>query len=236
MDYILAILLVGLVILAHEYGHLLAAKLVAIPVERFSIGFGPKLWSFHRGNTEYQVSLFPIGGYLLPEVKDETQFFKLPVFKRIILAAGGPVASVILTVICFSLYNTFSTGLDLNGLLLKPLFQTGRITSAMLQSLFQASGQPGKLSSAVGLIAQGGRFISSSSLNWLQFTALVSLNLGIINLLPLPVLDGGKILLYSLEKIHPKLVRLHYPLALAGWIFILGLTVYLTVMDIGRLF
>lgn len=236
MNYILAILLIDLVILAHEYGHFLAAKLMAIPVERFSIGFGPKLWSFHRGATEYRISLFPIGGYLLPEVKDDTQFFKLPVLKRIILAAGGPIASVLLTLVCFSFYNTFNTGLNLNGILLKPLFQTGRTTSAMLHALLQSFGQPGQLSSAVGLVAQGGRFIGSSSLSWLQFTALVSLNLGIINLLPLPVFDGGKILLYSLEKIHPKMVRLHYPLALAGWVFILGLTVYLTMVDIGRLF
>jgi len=236
MEYMLAIFLIGLVILAHEYGHFLVAKLMTIPVERFSIGFGPKLWSFHRGTTEFRISLFPIGGYLLPEVKDETQFFKLPVLKRIILAAGGPVASALLTIVCFSLYNTFSTGINLNGLLLKPFFQTGKTTLAMLYVILQSLSQPGQLSSAVGLVAQGGRFIGSSSLSWLQFTALVSLNLGIINLLPLPVFDGGKILLYSLEKIHPKLVRLHYPLSLAGWIFILGLTFYVTAVDIGRLF
>jgi regulator of sigma E protease len=105
----------------------------------------------------------------------------------------------------------------------------------MFNALLQAFSEPDRLSSAIGLIAQGGNFISSNSLNWLLFTASVSLNLGILNLAPLPVLDGGKILLYSLEKIHPKMVRLHYPLALAGWILIIGLTIYITVIDITRL-
>ncbi len=236
MNYILAIFLVGLVVLAHEFGHFLAAKLVAIPVECFSIGFGPKLLSFYKGNTEYRISLFPIGGYLLPEVKDETEFFKLPVVKRIVLAVGGPIASIVLTIICFSFLNVFSSGLNFDGLLIKPLFQTGRIASAMFNAFLHALGQPDQLSSAVGLIAQGGRFINSNPLNWLLYTASISLNLGMINLVPLPVLDGGKIILYSIEKLHPKMVRLHYPLALAGWIFIIGLTIYVTVIDIGRLF
>lgn len=235
MSYVSAILLVGLVVLAHEFGHFIAAKLVAVPVECFSIGFGPKIWGFRKGTTEYRLSLFPIGGYLLPEVKDETQFFKLPVNKRIILAAGGPIASILLAIICFSLLNVLSNGFSFNGLLMEPLLQTGRLSSAMFNALLQAFGQLDRLSSAIGLIAQGGNLISSNPLNWLLFTASVSLNLGILNLAPIPVLDGGKILLYSLEKLHPKMVRLHYPLALAGWILIIGLTIYITVIDIGRL-
>ena len=235
MDYVLAIFLIGLAILAHEYGHFLGAKLGAVPVERFSIGFGPKLWSIQIRNTEYRVSLIPVGGYVLPEVKDETQFFELPVYKRIILAAGGPGASLTLTIICFSLYNALTAGLNLSDLLLKPFFQTGKITLVMFRDLLQSFGQPANLSSAIGLIAQGGRFIGSNPLNWLKFTALISLNLGIVNLIPLPVLDGGKILLYILEMIHPKMVKLHYPLTIAGWILILGLTIYVTVVHIGRL-
>jgi membrane-associated protease RseP (regulator of RpoE activity) len=81
---------------------------------------------------------------------------------------------------------------------------------------------------------QGGRFIGASSLNWLPFTGLISLNLGLLNLFPVPALDGGKILLYLLEKIHPKMLRFHLPLSIAGWLFILGLMIYVTINDIGR--
>ena len=82
MNYLIIILLIGLLILVHELGHFLAARWVKIPVARFSIGFGPKLWGYKKGNTEYWLSLIPIGGYVLPEIEDETEFFKIPVYKR----------------------------------------------------------------------------------------------------------------------------------------------------------
>jgi len=63
---------------------------------------------------------------------------------------------------------------------------------------------------------------------------MLSLNLAILNLLPLPPLDGGKIVLCLLEKVHPQLARLHFPLAIFGWLCLLGLMGYTTVLDIAR--
>jgi regulator of sigma E protease len=63
---------------------------------------------------------------------------------------------------------------------------------------------------------------------------MLSLNLAILNLLPLPPLDGGKIVLCLLEKVHPQLARLHFPLAIFGWVCLLGLMGYTTVLDIAR--
>src|SRR5262245_52150347 len=54
----------GLVIFVHELGHFAVAKWVGVLVERFSIGFGPILWSFRRGETEYAISAIPFGGYV----------------------------------------------------------------------------------------------------------------------------------------------------------------------------
>src|SRR5262245_54023479 len=54
----------GLVIFVHELGHFAVAKWVGVLVERFSIGFGPVLWSFRRGETEYAISAIPFGGYV----------------------------------------------------------------------------------------------------------------------------------------------------------------------------
>jgi membrane-associated protease RseP (regulator of RpoE activity) len=54
----------GLVIFFHELGHFAVAKWCDVNVERFSIGFGPILWSFKRGETEYALSLIPFGGYV----------------------------------------------------------------------------------------------------------------------------------------------------------------------------
>ncbi len=65
MEYVLSfIVVVGVIILVHELGHFLAARAVGIRVDRFSIGFGPKLVSFQRGETEYRVSWLPLGGYV----------------------------------------------------------------------------------------------------------------------------------------------------------------------------
>ncbi len=54
----------GLLVFIHELGHFLVAKWAGIRVEQFSLGFGPKLIAFKRGETEYKISLLPLGGYV----------------------------------------------------------------------------------------------------------------------------------------------------------------------------
>jgi regulator of sigma E protease len=58
---------------------------------------------------------------------------------------------------------------------------------------------------------------------------------GLVNLLPLPPLDGGRILFCVLEKIYRPVVRAEAPLTLAGWTVVLALMVYLTVQDVSRI-
>src|SRR6186997_3301310 len=94
MPYVAVAIIIGLLIAIHEYGHLLAAKLCGIPVKRFSIGFGPKLFGFKRGETSYWFSLIPLGGYVWPAL-DDTEFRRLPAYKRIIFALGGPIANIV---------------------------------------------------------------------------------------------------------------------------------------------
>ena len=74
MSYLGTLVILGLLILIHEAGHLAAAKLVGIPVAGFSVGFGPKIWSRRRGLTEYALRAFPLGGYVLPAVTDLFEF------------------------------------------------------------------------------------------------------------------------------------------------------------------
>ena len=61
---LLAILALGILIIVHEGGHFLIARLSGMRVDRFSIGFGPKLWSFKRGETIYQIAAIPLGGFV----------------------------------------------------------------------------------------------------------------------------------------------------------------------------
>jgi membrane-associated protease RseP (regulator of RpoE activity) len=72
------ILIIGILVFIHELGHFVAARLSGMLVEEFSIGFGPKLFSFKRGDTEYMIKLFPLGGYvkILGEAGEEQEWLE----------------------------------------------------------------------------------------------------------------------------------------------------------------
>ena len=76
----------GLVIFFHELGHFAVAKWCGVFVERFSIGFGPILWSFKRGETEYALSAVPFGGYVKMLGQDDME-----IFSKSAASIGGPV-------------------------------------------------------------------------------------------------------------------------------------------------
>ncbi len=61
---VVSLIALGILIFIHELGHFLVAKAVGVGVERFSLGFGPRVWSFRRGETEYCLSVVPLGGYV----------------------------------------------------------------------------------------------------------------------------------------------------------------------------
>lgn len=235
MSYLVVVLILGLVVLVHEFGHFLAAKLVGISIQIFSVGFGPEMFSVMKNGTKYQISWIPIGGYVLPAIEDEKEFFKLPVHKRIVMSLGGPIASLVLPIICFSIINLFLHGISLTNLIIQPIQHTFTVLGKFVLVLPTLFTHTENLSGIVGIVSQGKQFIGTNWLNAINFTALLSLNLFVLNLLPIPVLDGGKVILYLLEKIHPKLLKLQYPLAIVGWVFVLGLMLYVTVMDIIKI-
>lgn len=114
---ILAILALGFLIFIHELGHFFAAKRCGIRVEKFSIGFGPRLFGFRRGETDYCISALPFGGFVKmagesPDEQkgEEGEFASAPVGHRIIVAIAGPAMNIILGVILFSF--VYLIGLD----------------------------------------------------------------------------------------------------------------------------
>jgi len=235
MNYLIIVISIGMLILVHELGHFIAAKAVKIPVEKFSIGFGPRLFSFKRNETEYRISMIPLGGYVLPLVKDENDFFNIPVHKRIILSMGGPLANILLPLAVLAIMNSVKAGISADSFFIQPLLQVSGAMMLMVKAIPGIFSSPDNLSGIVGIVSQGGQVIGSNLLKIINFNIFMSLNLAVFNMLPFPVLDGGKILLYMLEKIHPKTMKLQLPLSIAGWIFIIGLMVYVTVLDVGRI-
>src|SRR5438132_10839831 len=61
---LVTIVVLGVIIVIHEFGHFAVAKLFKIKVETFSVGFGPRLIGFRRGETDYRISALPLGGYV----------------------------------------------------------------------------------------------------------------------------------------------------------------------------
>ena len=235
MSYIAVLIIIGTLILVHETGHFLAARAVGIRIELFSVGFGPAIWKTMRGGTEFRVSLVPLGGYVLPAVADENDYFMIPVHRRIIFSLGGPAANLACILPLMGLYNALSAGFTPAGAFLEPFRQSALLVSMILNSLAALFAKPGHISGIIGIMHDGGKFISGNALHALRLAFILSANLAVFNLLPLPVLDGGKILLCVLEKIHHRLRNIYVPVMVAGWLLIIGLMAYATVLDAGRL-
>jgi regulator of sigma E protease len=112
------IIVLGVLIFFHELGHFIMARLFGVGVERFSLGFGPRLFGFQRGRTDYRVSAIPLGGYVKmvgedpgDEIAEEDipeSFTHQPVSRRILIVAAGPFFNLLLAVlIFFALYQTY---------------------------------------------------------------------------------------------------------------------------------
>src|SRR5215467_9850649 len=96
----------GLMILIHEFGHYAAAKLFKVRVEVFSIGFGKRLLGFTRGETDYRISAIPLGGYVKmsgenpmdERTGDPGEFLSHPRWQRFVIAIAGPAMNVVLAI------------------------------------------------------------------------------------------------------------------------------------------
>jgi regulator of sigma E protease len=105
------IVVLGVLIFVHEFGHFLFAKLFRVGVEKFSLGFGPRIVGKQIGETEYRISAFPLGGYvkmvgengeeeLSPEDTERSFMAKAPL-KRVIIVAAGPVFNLLFAYVAF---------------------------------------------------------------------------------------------------------------------------------------
>lgn len=105
------ILLLGILILVHEWGHFIAARWCGVTVEVFSLGFGPKILSYRKGETLYCISLFPLGGYVkmfgdnptvtIPDKDKSRGFLSQKVPQKLLIAFGGPLMNLIFTFVAF---------------------------------------------------------------------------------------------------------------------------------------
>jgi len=234
MSYLLVFCTLSLIITLHELGHLLAAKRMGIPVDRFSIGFGPKLWGFKMGETEYWFSLIPCGGYVLPALADAEAFDQIPLRRRVVFDLAGPAANILGAFFGLAVLNSVTHGLSIDSVIYLPLKQICTMAIQIGSVIPLLFSQPDQLSGVVGIVAGGGVHVGLDFVRLLQFSVLLNLNLAIFNLIPILPLDGGKIVMGVLRRIYEPLRKLELPLTVAGWVLLLGLTLYTTVLDVTR--
>lgn len=329
---LLTLLMFGIIIFVHEGGHLLCAKACGIYVEEFSVGMGPLLFSFTKGDTKYSLRLLPIGGYCKMPGEDgeseyENGFDKKSVLKRMLVVAGGALFNILFAVLLFIVafmglgtstsepligevsedYPAYEAGLEsgdrilsINGtavdswsdmtaliqsnvgeelaltverdgetleLSVTPVenengtgvigivaaresvsvfeavkigfVQTYELTKLVLVSLWQMiTGAIGlELAGPVGVGQMVGQAASYGFFNFLVFIAAISVNLGVVNLLPLPALDGSRLVFLLIEGIRRKPISpsVEGTIHFVGFILLMVLMVVITYFDITRL-
>ncbi|MDO4542768.1 MAG: RIP metalloprotease RseP [Bacillota bacterium] len=330
---LLTLLMFGLIIFAHESGHLITAKKCGIYVEEFAVGMGPKLFSFKKGETQYSLRLLPIGGYCkMPGEDGESEhpngFDKKSVPKRMLVVAGGALFNFIFAIIIFIIAymglgapattpligevtsdgpaaaagmtagdviteiegTAVSTweeavgiiqsaigqelaisferdgetmtrnitpiegenGVGIIGIVRgsehlnifeaigKGFSQTYELTKAILVALFQMiTGQTAvELAGPVGVGQMVGQVANYGFFNFLIFVAAISVNLGVVNILPLPALDGSRLVFLAIEGLRgrPVSATVEGTIHFVGFTLLMVLMVVITYFDINRLF
>jgi membrane-associated protease RseP (regulator of RpoE activity) len=156
----------------HEFGHFATAKAFGIRVDKFFIGFGPKIWSTRRGDTEYGVSAFPIGGYVkiagmsplddIPESDRARTFKSKPAWQRAIVLAAGSVTHFIVGLIILAAILAIHGEQDPN----RPTLVVGSVGQS----------EPGKSPSQIVGLMPGDRVISVDGVvlkDWRELVTMV---------------------------------------------------------------
>jgi regulator of sigma E protease len=350
ISIIYGLIALSLLVLVHEFGHMLVARLANVKVITFSLGFGKKLLKFNRGETEYALSAVPLGGYvkLLGESPDDEvdpseahrSYANKPPFVRMLIAFTGPLFNVIFAFVLFYFvflsgysvlsakvggveknYPAYEAGIregdviasidgkpveewaDLMQIMAttrqKPLkfvvkrsgstiqmmitpremetknifgesvsrkaigitasddllmkresvagsaarafYQTYNLTKLTIVGivkLIQGSISPKNIGGPILILQMAGKQAKEGKTNLIFFVAVISINLGVINLLPIPILDGGHIIFHFIEiiirrRISEKAIDIAQKVGLVVLVMIMVFAFY---NDLDRLF
>lgn len=256
---LITLLILCVLVVVHELGHFFAAKKTGVIVEEFAIGMGPRLFARQGKETLFTIRVFPIGGFCKmrdeePELDEDGKFIpgdplltsdegsyqsKTPGQKLLILVAGSGM-NIIFAWVCLLIVSLSLGQMNFFEAIANAFLNTWRFAGLIFQSFAMLfTGQIGfnNLAGPIGMVSMVGSFLNEGIIILLAFTAMLSINLGIINLFPLPALDGGRIFTILIEiitrrKFSPEVEnKINY----FGFIALIALALVIAVNDIMRI-
>ena len=244
------IFLLGFLILIHEAGHLTVAKLCKVKVNEFAIGFGKVIWQKQGKETKYSLRMIPLGGFCSMEGEEEASdsegsFSKASVWKRIAIVVAGAAVNIIFGIIVYFILVS-TVGLQFadptKDTFLNRIYYGGQRTGAFIGSIFESikmlfTGGV-KTDQMVGIVGISEVVVQTSKLvDYIYLLSVISVSLGVTNLLPIPALDGGKILVLLIEIIRrkPMKVETEAKIQLIGFSILIALSLFVTYNDILRI-
>lgn len=244
------IFLLGFLVFIHEGGHFLVAKLCKVKVNEFAIGFGKTIWKKQGKETLYSLRLIPLGGFVqmegeAEESQDERSFTSVSIPKRIAIVSAGALVNIIFGILVYFILIS-SVGLQFadpnKDTFLNRIYYGGIHTGEFILSIFDSIKMlftngisVEQMAGPVGIsqiVAQ-----TTDLTNYFYILAIISVSLGVTNLLPIPALDGGKIVLLIVEAIRRKKVTVETEakITLIGFAVIIALSLYITYHDVIRI-
>jgi len=232
------IVLLGILVFIHEGGHFIVAKLCKVKVNEFALGFGPTLFSKQKGETKYALHLIPLGGFVDMEGEAERSdvegsFSKASVWKRIAIVSAGALVNIIFGLLIYFILVTVKTNVQTAFVAVADFII---LVLDGLKQLFTGGMSPDQMVGIVGIsdiVANTNGFSQ-----YLSMMASISVSLGVTNLLPIPPLDGSKIVIYLIEAIRKKPLKEATELKIQNWgvAIIIALFIFVTYNDIVRIF
>ena len=230
------IFLLGFLVLIHEGGHFIVAKLCKIKVNEFSIGFGPVIWKSKDTLTQYSLRLVPLGGFVSMEGEEERSelegsFSQASIIKRIAIVLAGGIVNIIFGMFVYFVIVILKTDIQ------SALYYTKEFIFSIFDSmrlLFTGNIGIDQLTGPVGI---SNIIINTNGLeNYIYMLSLISVSLGVTNLLPFPPLDGGKVVLLIIEGIRKKPLKekVEIQIQMLGFLLLILLSVFVTFNDITR--
>lgn len=245
------IFLLGFLIFIHEGGHFLVAKLCKVKVKEFAIGFGKTIWQKQGKETKYAIRMIPLGGFCAMEGEDEESneegsFSKASVGKRIAIVAAGAAVNILFGIIVYFILMS-TVGLQFvdpaKDTILNRIYYGAKGTGEFILTIFESIKVlfTGGLATdqMVGIVGISEVVVTTSGIaNYIYLMAVISVSLGVTNLLPIPALDGGKILILIIEIFRGKPMKLETEakIQLIGFSILIAISIMVTYNDIVRIF